>query len=50
VGYRAKIPAVKTPVRGLVLANTTQIFPEDRGTNYAVRLGDDAARALIEWT
>jgi protoporphyrinogen oxidase len=50
VGYRAKIPALKTPVRGLVLANTTQIFPEDRGTNYAVRLGDQAARALLEWT
>jgi protoporphyrinogen oxidase len=50
VGYRAKIPALKTPVRGLVLANTTQIFPEDRGTNYAVRLGDEAARALLEWS
>jgi hypothetical protein len=32
-----------------VLANTTQIFPEDRGTNYAVREGDEAARALLEW-
>ena len=39
----------KYAVRGLVLANTTQIFPEDRGTNYAVRLGDDAARALLDW-
>jgi protoporphyrinogen oxidase len=49
VGYRDKIPPLKTPARGLVLANTTQIFPEDRGTNYAVRLGDEAARALLEW-
>jgi protoporphyrinogen oxidase len=49
VGYRAKIPAMKTPTRGLVLANTTQIFPEDRGTNYAVREGDEAARAMLEW-
>ena len=40
---------MKTPRRGLVLANTTQIFPEDRGTNYAVREGDEAARALLEW-
>jgi protoporphyrinogen oxidase len=47
-GYRERIPALKTPRRGLVLANTTQIYPEDRGTNYAVRLGDDAARALLE--
>jgi protoporphyrinogen oxidase len=49
VGYRDKIPSLQTPARGLVLANTTQIFPEDRGTNYAVRLGDDAARALLAW-
>ena len=40
---------MKTPRRGLVLANTTQIFPEDRGTNYAVREGDEAARAMLEW-
>ena len=39
VGYRDKIPPMQTPTRGLVLANTTQIFPEDRGTNYAVREG-----------
>ena len=25
---------------------TTQVYPADRGTNYAVRLGDEAARAL----
>ena len=49
VGYREKIPAMKTPIRGLVLANTTQIFPEDRGTNYAVREGDEAARAMLDW-
>ena len=47
--YREKIPPMKTPRRGLVLANTTQIFPEDRGTNYAVREGDEAARALLDW-
>ena len=30
-----------------MLANTTQVYPEDRGTNYAVRLGEQAARALL---
>jgi protoporphyrinogen oxidase len=49
VGYRAKIPAMQTPRRGLVLANTTQIFPEDRGTNYAVREGNDAAAAMLSY-
>jgi len=39
--------ALQTGVPGLVLANTTQIYPEDRGTNYAVREGADAAAALL---
>jgi protoporphyrinogen oxidase len=46
VGYQDRIPALETGVPGLVLANTTQIYPEDRGTNYSVRLGDQAAEAL----
>jgi protoporphyrinogen oxidase len=44
VGYRP--PPLRTPVPGLVLANTTQVYPEDRGTNYAVRLGEQAAEAV----
>ncbi|MGH2969094.1 MAG: NAD(P)/FAD-dependent oxidoreductase [Solirubrobacteraceae bacterium] len=47
VGYGERIPPLDTGVPGLVLANTTQIYPEDRGTNYAVRLGGDAAAALL---
>jgi protoporphyrinogen oxidase len=45
-GYVDRIPPLDTGVPGLVLANTTQIYPEDRGTNYSVRLGDQAAAAL----
>jgi len=44
VGYHERIAPLHTGVPGLVLANTTQIYPEDRGTNYSVRLGGDAAR------
>lgn len=47
VGYHERIPPLDTGVPGLVLANTTQIYPEDRGTNYSVRLGEDAVRALL---
>jgi len=47
VGYHERIPPLDTGVPGLVLANTTQIYPEDRGTNYAVRLGGDAATVLL---
>ncbi len=46
VGYRERMPALDTGVPGLVLANTTQVYPEDRGTNYAVRLGREAAKLL----
>jgi protoporphyrinogen oxidase len=48
VGYHERIAPLQTRVPGLVLANTTQIYPEDRGTNYSVRLGGDAARALLD--
>jgi protoporphyrinogen oxidase len=47
IGYRDRMPALDTGLPGLVLANTTQIYPEDRGTNYSVRLGWDAAAALL---
>ena len=47
VGYARRASRRCRPRRaGLVLANTTQVYPEDRGTNYAVRLGDEAAAAL----
>ena len=45
-GYARRLPPLRTPAAGLVLANTTQVYPEDRGTNYAVRLGGDAAVAV----
>ena len=47
VRYAERIPPLRTPAAGLALANTTQVYPEDRGTNYAVRLGNEAAAALM---
>jgi protoporphyrinogen oxidase len=41
--YSARIPGHRTGLPGLYLANTTQIYPEDRGTNYSVRLGNQIA-------
>jgi len=46
-GYAETIPDHRTPISGLYLANTTQIYPEDRGTNYSVRMGREVA-ALID--
>jgi protoporphyrinogen oxidase len=45
--YSSMIPDHRTPLKGLYLANTTQIYPEDRGTNYSVRLGNDIARLVL---
>lgn len=46
--YSERIPSHRTPFEGLYLANTTQIYPEDRGTNYSVRMGREVARMMIE--
>ena len=45
-GYQRRMPPLETGLPGLVLANTSQVYPEDRGTNYAVRLGSRAAEAV----
>ena len=47
-GLAATLKPTRAPAPGLVLANTTQVYPEDRGTNYAVRLGNDAAAVLLQ--
>jgi protoporphyrinogen oxidase len=48
--YGALIPATTTPLNGLFLCSMAQVYPEDRGTNYAIREGRRAgatiARAL----
>lgn len=47
-GYGARIPPHRMPVKGLYLANMTQIFPEDRGMSYSVALGRKAAALIHE--
>lgn len=49
-GYSARIPDHRTPIPGLYLANTTQIYPEDRGMNYSVRLGRKIAGIVAQDT
>lgn len=46
--YAGRIPSFETPVSGCWMASMAQIFPEDRGINYAVRLGREAARRIIQ--
>jgi len=44
--YEKKMPAHRTPLPGVFLANYSQIFPEDRGTNFAVREGNKIAEMI----
>jgi protoporphyrinogen oxidase len=46
--YGDLIPAMKTPLPGLFLSSMAQVYPEDRGTNYAIREGRRAARVIAE--
>tara|TARA_Y100000590_G_scaffold459442_1_gene616501 strand:+ start:27814 stop:29133 length:1320 start_codon:yes stop_codon:yes gene_type:complete len=48
VNYSKIIPSHKTPVKNLFLANTSQVYPEDRGTNYSVRMGRNLAKMIME--
>jgi len=48
--YSKKIPNMRTPVKGLYLSTMAQIYPEDRGTNYAVEYGEKVAQIIIDDT
>ncbi len=41
--YSKMIPPFKTPLKNVYLANIEQVYPWDRGTNYAVELGEKIA-------
>jgi protoporphyrinogen oxidase len=47
LNYSDRIPEHRTPVPGLYLANTAQIYPEDRGTNYSVDLGNRISEMVL---
>ncbi len=46
--YSSLIPDHRTPLPGVYIANTAQIYPEDRGTNYSVRLGNVVANLISD--
>ena len=48
INYSQRMPNHRTPIKNLYLANTTQIYPEDRGTNYSVRMGRQVARMVMD--
>lgn len=44
LNYSRKIVPFETPIKNLYIANMQQIYPWDRGTNYAVELGKRVAK------
>ncbi len=47
-GYREKIPDHRTPTPGLYLATMSQIYPQDRGQNYSIEMGERVAAMAVE--
>ncbi|MBN1955020.1 MAG: NAD(P)/FAD-dependent oxidoreductase [Anaerolineae bacterium] len=45
--HSQNIPSHETPLPGLWLANMSQVYPWDRGTNYAVELGRQVAQMVV---
>ena len=45
--YSRRAPRLETGIPGVFLANMDSIFPWDRGTNYAVQLGREAAFCIM---
>ncbi len=46
VNYSKMIPPLETPLANVYLANMQQVYPWDRGTNYAVELGKKVAKFI----
>jgi protoporphyrinogen oxidase len=47
VNHSKNIPAIKTPIEGLYFASMSQVYPWDRGTNFAVEIGRRAAGMML---
>jgi hypothetical protein len=46
--YSKKVPGREMPMENATLCTMAQIYPEDRGTNYAIREGRQVGRQVVE--
>ena len=46
LNHSENIPAIQTPIPNLYFASMSQVYPWDRGTNFAVEIGRKAARLI----
>jgi protoporphyrinogen oxidase len=47
LNHSQRIPPIKTPISGLYFASMSQVYPWDRGTNFAVEIGRRAASLML---
>jgi len=47
-GYSKMVPEFATPVKNLFVMDMSQIYPWDRGTNYAIEAGERLARLVLK--
>jgi protoporphyrinogen oxidase len=50
VNHSRSIPDLATPISGLYWASMSQVYPWDRGTNYAVEIGQKVAERVVSET
>jgi protoporphyrinogen oxidase len=48
VNHSRNIPAIQTSIPGLYYASMSQVYPWDRGTNFAVEIGRRAAELMLK--
>jgi protoporphyrinogen oxidase len=46
LNHSRNIPSIHTPIPGLYFASMSQVYPWDRGTNFAVEIGRRAAKLM----
>lgn len=47
INHSANLPGIRTPLDGLYYASMSQVYPWDRGMNYAVEIGRRAAGMMV---
>ncbi len=48
VNHSKNIPPLRTPLKGLYFASMSQVYPWDRGTNFAVEIGRRVAHMVMD--
>jgi protoporphyrinogen oxidase len=48
--YLQTLPPHRTPLPGVFLANMAHVYPQDRGQNYSMRLGERMAQLILSST